>query len=494
MPDIKKKKDSLTRERYQYLDKIQRLERRVLSLEEELGGVHRKAKRCRTVASLVRKLYGALHPQSTVDEIASTFLNLLSETLHIERAVLFTCLPEDNRFFVQYALGLQTTADSLYLDGEIRDFAFSNTENDSNQLLEELQNFLGLPFFLWSYKKEKKTALLLGNNVKDDPSYSFDKDDQEVIESILNVFMEIITRKQTEKELLLAAQVFSGSVEGTIITDADFRVLRVNRAFTQITGYEPDEVVGKKLFWLENEDFFQQVLLNLQNHDNWCGEYQDITKDGVAYVGWLNINSVKNIQGEATDYIFEFLDITKERSKEEENDRYLQELNAAYRRFVPQRFEYLEKPSIIDIELGNHVERSMTVLFSDLVDFTRLSESMTPTENFRFINSYLSIMEPIITRHNGFIDKYIGDAVMALFDGKADDAVRAAVGMLRILVSYNEGRSKAGYKPIDLSIGVNTGTLMLGTVGSPMRMEGTVVSDSVNLAARIEGVNKIYRT
>ncbi|MCI5211476.1 MAG: PAS domain S-box protein [Candidatus Electrothrix sp. ATG2] len=336
---------------------------------------------------------------------------------------------------------------------------------------------------------------MLGNNVKDDPSYSFDKDDQEVIESILNVFMEIITRKQTEKELLLAAQVFSGSVEGTIITDADFRVLRVNRAFTQITGYEPDEVVGKKLFWLENEDFFQQVLLNLQNHDNWCGEYQDITKDGVAYVGWLNINSVKNIQGEATDYIFEFLDITKERSKEEENDRYLQELNAAYRRFVPQRFlEYLEKPSIIDIELGNHVERSMTVLFSDLVDFTRLSESMTPTENFRFINSYLSIMEPIITRHNGFIDKYIGDAVMALFDGKADDAVRAAVGMLRILVSYNEGRSKAGYKPIDLSIGVNTGTLMLGTVGSPMRMEGPVVSDSVNLAARSEGVNKIYRT
>ncbi|MCI5208792.1 MAG: PAS domain S-box protein, partial [Candidatus Electrothrix sp. ATG2] len=397
MPDIKKKKDSLTRERYQYLDKIQRLERRVLSLEEELGGVHRKAKRCRTVASLVRKLYGALHPQSTVDEIASTFLNLLSETLHIERAVLFTCLPEDNRFFVQYALGLQTTADSLYLDGEIRDFAFANARSGSDLLLTELQNFLGLPFFLWSYKKEKKTALLLGNKIEDDDSYSFDQDDQEVIESILNVFIEIITRKRTEKELHLAAQVFSGSVEGTIITDADFQVLRVNRAFTRITGYQSDEVVGKKLFWLEDEEFFRQVLQSLQKQDNWRGEYRDSTKDGVAYVGWLNFSSVKNDQGEVTDYIIEFLDITKEKSKEEENDRYLQELNTAYRRFVPQRFlEYLEKPSIIDIELGNHVERSMTVLFSDIVDFTKLSESMTPTENFRFINSYLSIMEPII--------------------------------------------------------------------------------------------------
>ena len=300
---------------------------------------------------------------------------------------------------------------------------------------------------------------------------------------------------EVRQELRLAEEIFAGSIEGTIITDSEFRVLRVNRAFTRITGYQPDEVVGKKLFCLDDEEFARQVIGSLQEQDSWRGEFRDVSKSGAAYVSWLNISSVKNALGEVTDYIVAFLDITKEKYREEENDRYLEELNAAYRRFVPRRFlEYLEKPSIIDIELGNHVERSMTVLFSDIVDFTRLSESMSPTENFRFINSYLSIMEPIITRHNGFIDKYIGDAVMALFDGKADDAVKAAVGMLRMLVSYNTGRKRAGYKPIVISIGVNTGTLMLGTVGSPLRMEGTVVSDSVNVAARIEGVNKIYRT
>lgn len=300
---------------------------------------------------------------------------------------------------------------------------------------------------------------------------------------------------EVRQELRLAEEVFAGSVEGTIITDAEFRVLRVNRAVTLITGYQPDEVVGKKLFCLDDEEFARKVVDSLQEQDSWRGEFRDINKSGAAYVSWLNISSVKNAWGKVTDYIVAFLDITKEKYREEENDRYLEELNAAYRRFVPQRFlEYLEKPSIIDIELGNHVERSMTVLFSDIINFTKLSESMSPTETFRFINSYLSIMEPIITRRNGFIDKYIGDAVMALFDGKADDAVRAAIDMLRILLSYNEGRGRAGYKPIDISIGVNTGTLMLGTIGSPKRMEGTVVSDSVNVAARIEGVNKIYRT
>ncbi|MCI5114760.1 MAG: PAS domain S-box protein [Candidatus Electrothrix sp. AW1] len=303
------------------------------------------------------------------------------------------------------------------------------------------------------------------------------------------------TLHQVRQELRLAEEVFAGSVEGTVITDADFRVLRVNRAFTEITGYLPEDVVGNTLCWLLDKDFAREVFISLDEQDHWRGEHRDITKCGIEYISWLNISSVKNGQGEVTDYIAAFLDITQEKCRQEENERYLADLNSAYRRFVPQRFlEYLEKPSIIDIKLGDHVEHSMTVLFSDIIDFTRLSESMNPTDNFKFMNSYLSIMEPIIARNNGFIDKYIGDAVMALFDGTSDDAVKAAIGMLRMLVTYNQGRGRAGYTPINVSIGMNTGVLMLGTVGSPKRMEGTVVSDSVNMAARIQGVNKIYQT
>ena len=117
---------------------------------------------------------------------------------------------------------------------------------------------------------------------------------------------------------------------------------------------------------------------------------------------------------------------------------------------------------------------------------------MTPQENFNFINSYLSRMSPIIQKHQGFIDKYIGDAIMALFPTNADDAVQCSLTMLRTLKDYNKGRKRAGYPPIHIGIGLNTGSLMLGTVGDQHRMDGTVISDAVNLAARVENMTKTY--
>jgi len=191
-----------------------------------------------------------------------------------------------------------------------------------------------------------------------------------------------------------------------------------------------------------------------------------------------------------------FQDITERKKAEAERIRFTNELfqlNKAYERFVPNQFlQFLEKSSIIDVELGDQVQLEMSVLFSDIRDFTTLSESMTPEENFRFINSYLSRMEPVINENNGFIDKYIGDAIMALFSGEADHAVKAGIAMLHGLVEYNQQRAKFGYAPIQIGIGINTGTLMLGTVGGQNRMDGTVISDAVNLASRVESLTKNY--
>ena len=179
-----------------------------------------------------------------------------------------------------------------------------------------------------------------------------------------------------------------------------------------------------------------------------------------------------------------------------ENARFYQEitdLNKAYERFVPHEFlRLLNKRSVVDVALGDQVEKEMSILFSDIRGFTELSEKMSPQENFNFINTYLSQMEPIITQHHGFIDKYIGDAIMGLFPGQADDAVRGSIAMLKQLVEYNQQRQTAGLAPIAIGIGLNTGALMLGTVGGKNRMDGTVISDAVNLASRIEGLTKRY--
>jgi PAS domain S-box-containing protein len=201
-------------------------------------------------------------------------------------------------------------------------------------------------------------------------------------------------------------------------------------------------------------------------------------------------------KGNISYSISAFQDITERKKAEAERERFttqLLQLNQAFERFVPSEFlRFLNKQSIVDVQLGDQVEQEMSVLFSDIRDFTTLSEQMNPEENFRFINSYLSRISPVIREHQGFIDKYIGDAIMALFSGGADNAVKAGIAMLNKLVEYNEHRMASGYKPIQIGIGINTGLLMLGTVGEPNRMDGTVISDTVNLASRTEGLTKNY--
>ena len=187
--------------------------------------------------------------------------------------------------------------------------------------------------------------------------------------------------------------------------------------------------------------------------------------------------------------------IQREGCKITMNNHSLDDIVSAYSRFVPHQFvQLLGKDSVVDIDLGESLEKKMTILFSDMRDFTTLSESMTPRQNFEFINTYLERMEPVITKYHGVIDKYIGDAIMALFPTGPDDALDGAIGMLDTLAAYNKEREAIGHRPIFIGIGLNTGLMMLGTVGGRNRMESTVISDAVNLASRVESMTKSYGT
>lgn len=171
----------------------------------------------------------------------------------------------------------------------------------------------------------------------------------------------------------------------------------------------------------------------------------------------------------------------------------LEETNSAYEKFVPKQIlECLGRSSITAIKLGDQVQRQMTVLFADIRSFTSISESMSPRDNFDFINEYLGIIGPVIRHHHGFIDKYIGDAVMALFPEKPDDAVKAAIEMHAVLAEFNRDGKERGRAAVSIGVGIHRGNLMLGTVGESERMDGTVISDAVNLASRLEGLTKSF--
>jgi class 3 adenylate cyclase len=170
----------------------------------------------------------------------------------------------------------------------------------------------------------------------------------------------------------------------------------------------------------------------------------------------------------------------------------LSRTNTAYARFVPREFlSLLGKGNIIDVALADNVQMEMTVLFSDIRSFTTISETMDAQVNFHFLSGFLSRMGPIVRENHGFIDKYFGDAIMALFQSP-DDAIDAAIALSHQLIEYNRDMQLNQVSPINIGIGLNTGKMTLGTLGEPDRMDGTVISDAVNVASRLEGLTKMY--
>lgn len=170
-------------------------------------------------------------------------------------------------------------------------------------------------------------------------------------------------------------------------------------------------------------------------------------------------------------------------------------INEVIKKFVPNEFiSSLGKENITDVKLGDQVEKIVTVLFTDIRDFTTLSERMSPEENFRFVSSFNEVLGPIIRSHRGFINQYLGDSIMAIFPIQPEDALLAAIEMQRAVRKLNQKRTQNGEPPIQAGIGMHTGSLIMGITGDEHRLDAATISDTVNTASRIESLTKYYKS
>ncbi|MGK7928775.1 MAG: adenylate/guanylate cyclase domain-containing protein [Spirulina sp.] len=214
-----------------------------------------------------------------------------------------------------------------------------------------------------------------------------------------------------------------------------------------------------------------------------------IIHDIIIYISPFNIWTIQLYYWGMLIFLVCLAFILERRFTEAQN--YLKAYNLASSRFIPHEFvNFLGKKSIIEIQLGDRIHQEMTVLFSDIRSFTSISENMSPEQNFNFLNAYLHQVGPIIREHQGFIDKYIGDAIMALFYHTPENAVEAAIAMQNQVKLFNRDSQEKGYPAIQIGIGLHCGNLMLGTVGEKQRMDTTVIADAVNLASRLETATK----
>ena len=177
-----------------------------------------------------------------------------------------------------------------------------------------------------------------------------------------------------------------------------------------------------------------------------------------------------------------------------EREEAILRIHEVTKKFVPNEFiRLLGKETLTDVKLGDQAEKIVTVLFTDIRDFTSLSEKMTPQENFRFVSSFNERLGPIIRSHNGFINQYLGDSIMAIFPENPEDALNAAIAMQQAVYSLNLQRQMEGLPLIRAGIGMHTGPLIIGITGDANRLDAATISDTVNTAARIESLTKYYK-
>ena len=188
-------------------------------------------------------------------------------------------------------------------------------------------------------------------------------------------------------------------------------------------------------------------------------------------------------------YTFKFL--TESRNKEK--------IKNAMGKYLSQDIMKNVVKNIDDLKLGGK-RAVVTVLFSDIRGFTSMSEKMSAEEVSAILNEYFGEMEPIISKYNGVINKFIGDAIMAIFgepihdDNHPQNAVKCAYDMLKRVKYLRDKWISEGKPKFDIGVGINTGEVFIGNIGTETRMEYTVIGDTVNLASRIEGFNKVYKT